>query len=310
VRRIEPVGFRGRIAIDPRDPATLYAGESNLYRLDQSGRTVTQLRQTTAGVGGFRVDSIAVSPHDGSVWIGTGNGVEVSFDRGMTWERRVNGLPTTLVGTAASPASWAMDSARSGTMVIGTSYGLFGTTNRGLSWEELTLPEHQLVQAVALDPSDSRRIYAGTFNRGIFVTDDGGQSWRRTTAPNLLVKSMTTDARQPHDVFAAVIDYVENKFGVLVSRDRGTTWGWSLQTREGLNTIAVGPHALFAAGPTNVAPYIVRFNFRQASYAFSFASYLTEGPLRGLAISPQGDSVLAFNSNGVQTDVVIVRIAR
>jgi hypothetical protein len=313
VRRIEPIGFRGRIAIDPRDPATLYAGEWGLYRLDRSGDAVTQLRQTTAGLGGFRVDSIAVSPHDGSVWIGTGNGVDVSFDRGVTWERRVSGLPTTSVGTVASPVSWAMDPGRSGTMVIGTSsYGLFGTTNHGLSWEELTetLPERHSVEAVALDPSDSRRIYAGTFNRGIFVTDDGGRSWRRTTASNLLIKSITADARPPHDVFAAVIDYVENKSGVLVSRDRGTTWGWSLQTRDALKTIAMGPHALFAAGPTNVAPYIVRFNFRQWPAGSSFASYLTEEPLRGLATSPQGDSVLAFNSDGGQTDVVIVRIAR
>jgi hypothetical protein len=35
-----------------------------------------------------------------------------------------------------------------------------------------------------------------------------------------------------------------------------------------------------------------------------------EGTLRGLATSPQGDSVVALNSVRSQTDVVIFRIAR
>ena len=316
VRRIEGFGGRGRIAIDARDPRTLYAGDRNLYRLDRSGETVTQLREAAPGVGGFRVESIAVSPHDSSVWIGTGNGVEVSFDRGASWERRVNGLPTSVVGTVASPRSWAMDPSRAGSFVIGTDFGVFGTDNNGVSWDDLTstlthspgVPERPTVQAVAIDPGDSRRIYAATFNRGVIVTDDHGQTWRRSTG-YLSVMSISAASRPPHDVFAAVTDWSENRSGVMVSRDRGKTWGWSLETRNGLTAMAAGPQALFAAGPANVAPYVVRFDRQQGSYVSSFASYLTEGPLRGLATSPQGDSVLVFNTGQPTTEIVIVRIA-
>jgi hypothetical protein len=59
-----------------------------------------------------------------------------------------------------------------------------------------------------------------------------------------------------------------------------------------------------------VAPYVVRLDQRQGAYVHSFASYLMEGAVRGLATTPQGDSVLAFNSGRPQTDVVILRIAR
>jgi photosystem II stability/assembly factor-like uncharacterized protein len=31
---------------------------------------------------------------------------------------------------------------------------------------------------VAVDPRDPRRVYVGTFDRGLYATDDGGQTWR------------------------------------------------------------------------------------------------------------------------------------
>jgi photosystem II stability/assembly factor-like uncharacterized protein len=204
-------------------------------------------------------------------------------------------------------------------MVIGTDFGVFGTEDHGQSWVELTstlgstsgAPERPTVEAVAFDPSDSRRIYAGTFNHGIIVTDDRGQTWRFATR-NLGVKAIAVDPGRPHDVFAAATDWssAEHRSGVIVSHDRGATWSWSLQTRDGLTALAAAPQGLFAAGPTNVAPYVVRFDWRDGSYGSSFASYLMEGTLRGLATSPQGDSVVALNSGRSQTDVVILRIAR
>jgi photosystem II stability/assembly factor-like uncharacterized protein len=35
---------------------------------------------------------------------------------------------------------------------------------------------------VAADPHDPRRVYVGTFDRGLFVSDDGGESWRESSA--------------------------------------------------------------------------------------------------------------------------------
>jgi photosystem II stability/assembly factor-like uncharacterized protein len=42
---------------------------------------------------------------------------------------------------------------------------------------ELALPEGGAV-CVAADPADPRRLYVGTFDDGIYVSDDGGESWR------------------------------------------------------------------------------------------------------------------------------------
>jgi photosystem II stability/assembly factor-like uncharacterized protein len=207
VQRVEPFAARSHLAIDPRDPTTLYGGGGNLYRLDGGGETLTQLREATPGVSGFYVASVAVSPHDSSVWVGTNNGVEVSFDRGATWEHRDHGLSSSLVGRIPSPKSCAFDPTRAGRIVVAMDFGVFGTEDHGRSWQELTstltyapgIPERPSVEAVALDPADPRRIYAGRFNRGIIVSDDGGQTWRRA-AQYLAVAGLTVDGRPPHDV--------------------------------------------------------------------------------------------------------------
>jgi hypothetical protein len=75
-----------------------------------------------------------------------------------------------------------------------------------------------------------------------------------------------TPLHRSYRLFAAVTDWSENRSGVIVSRDRGTTWSWSLQTREWPTALAAAPQGLFAAGPTNVAPYVVRFDWREGSY--------------------------------------------
>src|ERR671926_303994 len=46
---------------------------------------------------------------------------------------------------------------------------------------ELAL-EGSAAQCVAVDPNDSNRAYVGTFHDGVYVTDDGGLSWRQAGA--------------------------------------------------------------------------------------------------------------------------------
>jgi hypothetical protein len=48
-------------------------------------------------------------------------------------------------------------------------------------------------QCVAVDPHDPRRIFAGTFDRGVFKSDDGGDSWHEAnhTLPDRRVLSLT-----------------------------------------------------------------------------------------------------------------------
>jgi hypothetical protein len=208
-----------------------------------------------------------------------------------------------------------MDARRSGRMIVAASAGVFGTEDQGRSWQELTstytVSGYQVrptVQGVAIDPTDSRRIYAGTFNRGILVTEDGGTTWREAI-PNLGVVAMAVDPRPPHDVFAAASDVIAGRFGVIVSRDRGKTWDWSLLTRDTPTALGIDRQTVYVSGPTDVAPYTMRLNWRQDSYVPSFASYLKEGSVRALTTTAEGDTLLVFNAIRSQPDVAILRLA-
>ena len=77
--------------------------------------------------------------------------------------------------------SWGMSSG-------GPGSGLFRSTDGGESWEEITrnpgLPQEGLIGkiGVAVSPVDQNRVYAIVENEegGVFVSEDGGESWTRT----------------------------------------------------------------------------------------------------------------------------------
>src|ERR671928_151583 len=72
---------------------------------------------------------------------------------------------------------------------------------------ELAL-EGSAAECVAVDPNDSNRAYVGTFHDGVYVTDDGGTSWRRVE-----------EGLDRRYAWAAAIDYADpDLWYVAVSR--------------------------------------------------------------------------------------------
>jgi photosystem II stability/assembly factor-like uncharacterized protein len=51
----------------------------------------------------------------------------------------------------------------------------------GRAGEIEVLLEGSGAKCIAIDPRDSRRVYAGTFDDGVYVSDDGGDSWRESS---------------------------------------------------------------------------------------------------------------------------------
>jgi photosystem II stability/assembly factor-like uncharacterized protein len=76
------------------------------------------------------------------------------------------------------------------------------------------------VSAVALDPSTSATIYAGTGN-GVFKSINGGASWNpfNTNLTNLFVNALAIDPVTPTTLYAGT-----NGSGVFKSIDGGATW--------------------------------------------------------------------------------------
>src|SRR4030042_5255377 len=66
--------------------------------------------------------------------------------------------------------------------------GVFKTIDKGISWQQKTLIPTTSgkpmtfagfdVTALVMDPSDRKTLYAGTVDKGLFYTYDGGDNWQ------------------------------------------------------------------------------------------------------------------------------------
>src|ERR1700730_15365043 len=83
----------------------------------------------------------------------------------------------------------ASDPAHPELLYLGTTDGaIFASRDAGADWEPVGLAgenQNAVVTAIIVDPRDTARLYAATWTReaageggGVFLSSDGGQSWR------------------------------------------------------------------------------------------------------------------------------------
>jgi photosystem II stability/assembly factor-like uncharacterized protein len=151
-----------KIVVDPNDPDRLFVAvlghpygpneERGIFRSTDGGRSFQKVLYKDENTGGKDVD---IDPANPQVVYAT------------MWEQRQGPWEN---------AAWG-----------GPNGGIFKSTDGGTTWRPLTqgLPEGISNVALAIAPSDSRRLYAtigasggGT---GIYRSDDAGETWRRAT---------------------------------------------------------------------------------------------------------------------------------
>ncbi len=222
----EPVQSIGALALDPRDPAVLWAGTGEpfyirpstalgdgVWKSDDGGRHWIHLGLGRSG----RIPRIVVDPLDPRrVYVcalGSGfapspeEGVFVTRDGGHHWQRLLQGTG----GTGCSDL--ALDPRNPRVLLAGTwqwrvrpwglrsggpGSGLYLSRNAGKTWTRLRghgLPPGPWGKvAVAIAPGAPRVFYALIQARdgGLYRSDDGGRAWR------LVSHNHTMDERPPY----------------------------------------------------------------------------------------------------------------
>lgn len=149
--------------------------------------------------------------------------LEVGGDR---WERLVVGIPEPchVFCVTVSPLD-------PNTLFIGTHDGPYRSTNRGESWQRTAFAQRDLaVWSIAVDPSNPRRMFAGTAPIGVWQSNDSGATWSPVGECRITdhldmgsfknrVMRITIDATVPSRLAAAA-----EVNGVIVSRDGGAQW--------------------------------------------------------------------------------------
>src|SRR5947209_15622366 len=95
--------------------------------------------------------------------------------------------------------------------------GVFKSTDGGASWAAANAGMRKLVVvSMAVDPMDSQRVYAGT-QRGLFVSLDGGTTWKRNRGLTGFPTSIVIDPSNPDIIYAGA-------GGLYKTVDGGKTW--------------------------------------------------------------------------------------
>jgi photosystem II stability/assembly factor-like uncharacterized protein len=171
------------------------------------------------------VSALAFSPNferDGLIFAGTlEDGVFVSRDRGSSWHAWNFGLlDLNVLALAISPA-FAEDE----TIFVAVESGVFRSGNGGLAWRETPFDiDDAPVLSLAISPHFDRDgvLYAGTEDRGLFKSEDAGETWRRLAA-NSIQESVDAILIGPDfPARPAMLALVGGE--LLISSDGGETW--------------------------------------------------------------------------------------
>ncbi len=290
-----PFGNVLSIAVDPANPAIVYAG------LDQGG-----VHKSTDG-GAHWTDigrGLPVKPHprpsghslvvtpSGAVYAATTNGVFRSNKGDGVWKPLNEGLPQERI-----VLSLDVDPSRPQRLYAGLlTGGLYRSNDGGAHWAHLSdirvpLP---VVSDIAVSPADPKAVYAATIN-GVARSFDSGATWlppgQGLTGYAICLAAHPT---LPGTVYAGTL------FGAFRSDDRGKTW---VSVSEGLSesvyTLAIDPAhpaTLWAGTDTSGV-----FKTIDGAAHWSFSSNgISASGIRSLAIDPHDPSTLfAISGSGL-----------
>ncbi|HMV82293.1 MAG TPA: BACON domain-containing carbohydrate-binding protein [Blastocatellia bacterium] len=169
--------------MDPSDSQRMWTGGYYLWRTPNGGSRWERGSALTAGE--EYVSSIAIAPTDSNrVLIGMGDGYVLRNSSALT------GTPTTTWADVRIRAGFVSSLAfdPNNKDIAYATFSNFGgshvyrTADGGVNWTPIDragsangLPNIP-VHSIAIDPSNTMRLYVGT-DIGVFVTSDGGQNW-------------------------------------------------------------------------------------------------------------------------------------
>lgn len=177
-------------------------------------QTSRQWRVSRAAFVGDNSPMLLHDPREGCLYVALGHGhfgvkLHRSKDGGVTWEEiavpayppKPEGVPDTINPVNQKPVPWSLELIWSletggahepGVLWCGTlPGGLFRSADRGASWQLVRpLWDHPKraewfgggaelpgIHSICVDPRDARRIAVGVSCGGVWLTEDGGETW-------------------------------------------------------------------------------------------------------------------------------------
>ncbi len=241
--------FVSALAIDPANPANLFAGTAynGLFRSMDGGGSWSSVN---TGMTNTAMEVLAINPViPAPLFAGTAAGLFKSLDGGGSWNDSGAGL------TDLSIQALAMDPLTPATLYVGTWSALFKSLDGGGSWSVVgTGMTTTDVSSLALNPANPAILYAGTAGGGVFRSSDGGGSWSGVNSGlgNSHVTVLGINPVAPATLYAGT-----SGGGLFKSLDGGGSWNGvnAGLTDPMIQTMAVDPltpATLYVGTPSGV----------------------------------------------------------
>ena len=207
------------IAIDPKDPHTIYAGTWHLpWKTTDDGANWHNIKNGL--IDDSDVFSIIIDPRaPDTVYTSACSGIYKS-DNGGELYMKIQGIPS----TARRTRVLMQDPTNSSIVYGGTTEGLYRTTTAGTNWSRLTGPD-VIINDVYIDPKNNQHVLLATDRSGVLLSNDQAASFRAANDgfSQRQVSALLVDAKDPSTVYVGVVND-KSYGGVFISNDSGKTW--------------------------------------------------------------------------------------
>jgi photosystem II stability/assembly factor-like uncharacterized protein len=219
------------VAIDSTDPSIIYIGAANdmaIYRTLDNGNSWLRVPLADGFVGG--VTDIAIDGAQRLIYVGT--------DTAGLFRLRDVGSSVTLSGHLLLDApvlEVVADSTGKGMAFARTECNLYRAENYGLAWVAVNNLQ-STPTAIAIANTEPAKVYVGTMDRGVLVSNDGldwttaNDGLNYVAGSRLMVNDLAIDPMQPEVVYVATSflygtnEIHESPAGVALSTDGAAAW--------------------------------------------------------------------------------------
>lgn len=201
------------LALSPSDPRVIAAGTlAGVFLSRNSGQSWTRI--TPAGHPDLRnVESLIFDPNDSEIlYAGTWHLIWKTLDGGATWAPAHRGMIDD-----SDVMTLTIDRQHPQNVYATACSGIYRSTEGGEPWTKLEgIPFSSRRTRAFAQGDDGGLLLAGT-TEGLWVSEDRGGTWNRTTSGDLVVNAVTV-------LRDGTILLGTEGAGILRSSDRGRTW--------------------------------------------------------------------------------------
>ncbi len=199
---------------------------------------------------GGRVTSVAGSATNPKLYyIGAaGGGVWKSENSGQTWDavfekEGVGAIGAVTIDPTNDDVVWVGTGESNPRNDVSYGDGVYKTTDGGDHWTNVGLKATKYISRILVDPRNHNHVIVGALGdafadsaeRGVYVTVDGGATWKQTLAvgPESGASDLAMDAQNPSVIYAGIWKFQRRPWtfvsggtedGIYKSTDGGATW--------------------------------------------------------------------------------------